>query len=100
LLITDACVYLERRGERMLLFWPADRTRWNEANRAITFSNLDGTVVTVRDRDAVVLGGGGDSEAESGVSGREWVSRMVWVAPPGPSCSADPRWGVGAMNAE
>jgi hypothetical protein len=98
LLIADACVYLVFRGRDTLLFWPADRTRWNEQARTITFSNFDGTVATASDGDAVVLGGGGDSAAESGVSGREWVSRMVWVAPPDPTCSAEVRWGVGEMK--
>jgi len=94
--ITERCVYLRSAGKQMLLFWPADRTRWNGRNRAITFSNFDGTVVTVRDRDAVVLGGGGDSEAESGISAREWVRRTVWVAPPDASCSAEVRSASGS----
>jgi hypothetical protein len=98
LLITDACVYLVSRGEKTLLFWPADRTRWNEETRAITFSNFDGTVVTVTDGDAVVLGGGGDSTAESGISGQEWVRRITWVAPPAASCSAEVRFGVGVVE--
>lgn len=98
MLITDACVYLVSRGEKTLLFWPADRTRWNEETRAITFSNFDGTVVTVTDGDAVVLGGGGDSTAESGISGQEWVRRITWVAPPDPSCSAEERFGVGVVE--
>ncbi len=96
--ITDACVFLERGGEVTLLFWPADRATWSAASRAITFENFDGSVVTVGDGDHVVLGGGGDTEAESGISGEEWVRRMEWVAPPASSCSLDPRWGVGAVG--
>jgi hypothetical protein len=98
LLITDACVYLVWRGNRTFLFWPANRTRWNEETRAITYSNLDGTVVTVANRDDIVIGGGGSSTAHSGVSGREWASRMDWVAPPDPSCSAEVRFGVGEVE--
>jgi hypothetical protein len=98
LLITDVCVYLVFRGEKTLLFWPADRTRWNAEEHAIIFSNFDGTLAAASDGDAVVLGGGGDSQAESGVSGDMWASRMIWVAPPDPSCSAERRWGVGAMG--
>ena len=95
--ITEACVYLERAGEVELLFWPADRTTWDAETRAITFENFDGSVVTVRDGDAVILGGGGSSEVESGVSGEAWVRRMPWVAPPASTCSLDTRWGVGAI---
>jgi hypothetical protein len=97
LLITDACVYLVFRAQRTLLFWPSDRTRWDEKARTITFFNFDETLVTASSGDKVVLGGGGDSSAESGVSGRDWASRMTWVAPPDASCSAEQRWGVGAL---
>jgi hypothetical protein len=98
LLITDACVYLVFRGQKTLLFWPADRTRWNAEEHAILFSNFDGTMAAASDGDAVVVGGGGDSQAESGISGDVWASHMVWVAPPDPSCSAERRWGVGALG--
>ncbi len=96
--ITETCVFLESRGEAELLFWPADRTTWNEASRAITFENFDGSVVTLDDGDPVVLVGGGDSEAESGMSGEDWVNGMEWVAPPESSCALDPRWAVGAVE--
>jgi hypothetical protein len=98
LLITDACVYLVFHGQNTLLFWPSDRTRWDEKARAITFLNFDGTLATASSGDAVVLGGGGDSGDESGVSGPDWASRMVWVARPDASCSAEQRWGVGALT--
>jgi hypothetical protein len=96
--ITDTCVYLERADGVELLFWPADRTTWDAPSRTITFENFDGRMVTVADGDEVVLGGGGDSEAESGVSDDAWVERMEWVAPPDPSCPLDPRFGVGAVE--
>ena len=96
--ITDECVHVEWRGELTFLFWPADRTIWDAESRAIVFRNFDGTVVTVRDGDNVVLGGGGDSAAESGVTGEEWISRMRWVAPPAGSCLIDQRWAVGAVE--
>jgi hypothetical protein len=98
--ITDACVYLDSPGKRTLLFWPADRTMWRGNSRAITFWNFDGRVVSVENGDRVVLGGGGDSRAESGVSGvsgEDWAAGMSWVMPPGALCSLDPRWGVGAV---
>lgn len=100
--ITDACVYLEDPGgDLWLLTWPADRTTWSEESRSITFENFaafDGTIVTVGDGDPVVLGGGGSSEAESGISGEEWVRRVDWVAPPAPSCSLDRRFHVGVVG--
>jgi hypothetical protein len=96
--ITDTCVYLESAGELTLLTWPADRTTWSGESRTITFENFDGSIVSVGDVEHVVLGGGGDSEAESGISGEEWVRRMEWVAPPAPSCSLDPRFGVGIVG--
>lgn len=98
LLITDTCVYLVAKGEKTLLFWPADRTRWKDEAQGIVFSNFDGTLVTASDGDAVAVTGGGDSEAESGMSGPVWASGMVWVAPPDPSCSAQLRFGVGALK--
>jgi hypothetical protein len=97
--ITDACVYLEDPGgDLWLLVWPADRTTWSEGSRSITFENLDGSVVVVVDGDRVVLGGGGSSEAESGISGEEWVRRIDWVAPPSSLCSLDQRFFVGVVE--
>ena len=98
LLITDKCVYLESAGEKRLLFWPADRTRWIADRREITFTNFDGTQVSASDGTPVNLAGGGDSASESGISGQDWVTQMVWVAPPDPSCSAEVRWGVGGVK--
>lgn len=96
--IAETCVYLVSNGEQMLLFWPADRTRWIEEARAISFSNFDGTTVAASDGDVVTVIGGGDSTAESGLSGREWASRTTWVAPPDPSCFAEVRYGVGGLT--
>ena len=96
--ITDACVHVEWRGQLTFLFWPADRTIWDAEARAITFRNFDGTFATVSDGDSVVLGGSGDSAAESGITDEQWVSSMRWVAPPAASCSLDQRWGVGGVE--
>lgn len=96
--ITDRCVYLDAAGKLTLLTWPADRTTWNSTSHTITFVNVDGTVVTIGDGEHVVLGGGGDSAAESGISGEDWISGRDWVAPPASSCSLDTRWGVGAVE--
>lgn len=99
--IADACTYLESRGvggDLMLLVWPADRTKWSLEGRAVAFRNYDGSTSTARDGDHVVLGGGGDSEEESGVSGDEWVAQTSWVAPPSDSCLLGSRWYVGDMK--
>jgi hypothetical protein len=96
--ITATCVSLEFAGDSTLLYWPSDRTTWNAGALTITFANYDGSVVTVRDGDAVVLGGSGDNGTESGTSGQAWVERTVWVARPSPSCSLDRRWAVGAVG--
>ena len=89
---------LERLGEVTLLYWPADRTTWDEASRTITFENFDGSSGTVGDGDEVVLGGSGGTETEGGVSGAEHVASVDWVAPPDPSCALDPWWYVGALE--
>jgi hypothetical protein len=96
--ISDACVTLDSRSGTTLLYWPSDRTTWNAAASTITFTNYDGSLVTVRDGDAVVLGGSGDDGTESGTSGQTWVERTVWVARPSPSCPLDQRWAVGAVE--
>jgi hypothetical protein len=99
--ITDTCVYLEDPGgDLWLLSWRANQATWSEQSRAITFENFwaDGSVVTVRDGDYVVLGGSGGGAAESGESGEEWVRRGDWVAPPAPSCALDRWFGVGIVE--
>ena len=96
--ITDACVFLDSPGGVVLLFWPSDRTTWRPEPPAITFANFDGSIVTVRDRDQVALGGSGHSAADSGVAGKDWVARMAWVARPSLSCSLDRWWVVGAVG--
>jgi hypothetical protein len=96
--ITGKCVYLVANGDRTFLFWPSNRTRWIPDTRSISFANFDGTSATASDGDAVSIMGGGDSTAESGLSGEQWASRMVWVAPPDPSCDAELRWGAGGLK--
>jgi hypothetical protein len=95
--ITDSCVYLDRAGDLTLLSWPADRTTWNGAANAITFVNHDGSSATIGDGEYVVLGGGGDSTAESGTSGEDWIAGRSWIAAPASSCMLDTRWAVGAV---
>ncbi len=95
--ITDNCVFLDERGERVLLLWPADQTRWDAGERTVTFDNADGQAVVVRDGTAGVLGGGGDSSDESGIAPEAWLESMTWVARPVDGCPIDPWWGVGQL---
>ena len=95
--ITDTCAFLVQPGGPSLLVWPADRTTWDGQTRTITFANFDGSTVSARDGMSVVLGGGGDSNDESGTTTEAWVSRTPWVAPPAASCPAESRWWVGAL---
>jgi hypothetical protein len=76
---------------------PADRTRWNATERTVTFANADGTPLVVADGTTVVLGGGGDSSEESGVTPEAWLEGMTWVARPADGCPIDPWWGVGEL---
>jgi hypothetical protein len=95
--ITEACVFLVTTGGPELLVWPADRTTWNAQARTITFANFDGSTVSVGDGMRVVVGGGGDSNEESGATTATWLARTQWVQPPALSCPLDRRWWVGAL---
>lgn len=100
--ITDQCVFLETAGgESELLVWPADRARWDDATGTIHFTNPPaGDGFTLRDGQSVSFGGGGDSTAESGLSGAEWAASVDWVAAPDPSCAMEVRWYVGEVSAQ
>jgi hypothetical protein len=92
--VTEECVFIEEQGEAVILVWPADRTAWDPAARAISFRRRDDQVVTLRSGESFALGGGGSSEAEDGLSGEEWASSVEWIAPPAPSCLTETRWFV------
>ena len=80
--ITDTCVFLDGQDEPMLLLWPADQTRWDEGTRAVTFGNVDGTAVVVKDGAVVVLGGSGDRSEESGIAPEVWLQdTRKWTRP-------------------
>lgn len=96
--LTDACVVLEKGSSVTLLFWPADRTVWNAESRAISFTNVDGSVVSIRDGDAVVLGGGGDSEGDGDLTRQEWADATTWIARPDAACLLAAWWGVGDVR--
>ena len=98
--ISDRCVLLEGGdGESELLVWPAGRTRWDPDRDSIAFTNSDGTRFSLRDGEVLNVGGGGDSTAESGVSGAEWAESVDWVAAPDPACPMESRWYVGEIVA-
>lgn len=92
--ITDQCAFLERDGERELLVWPASQTTWSPATAEIVFRRADGEMLTLRDGDDVVLGGGGSSVAEDGIAGQVWAGQFDWVAAPAPECLIDIRFVV------
>jgi hypothetical protein len=92
------CVFLVTTGGRDLLVWPVDRTTWDAQARTIRFANFDGSTATVGHGTPVVLGGGGDSNDESGTTTEAWLARISWVARPAASCPLDSRWTVGALT--
>ena len=94
LVLTDRCAFLERGDERELLGWPSKQTSWSPETSEITFTRHTEDVLTLRDGQRVVLGGGGSSLAEDGLTGEQWADRMEWVAAPDPSCLVDVRWLV------
>jgi hypothetical protein len=94
--ILDSCVYLRKAsGERVLLIWPADRTKWLGATHTIALTNRSGVQTILRDGDQVELGGGGDDVSEGGVAGDQFLQTTEWVAAPRPWCEMDARWSVG-----
>ena len=96
--ITDDCVFLEVGSEQELLIWPDARTEWDKDTEQISFTNFDGTVVRVGDATPVVLGGSGDSDAESGLVPGAWLANISWVKPPAGSCPLESRWFVGDLR--
>lgn len=96
LVITEECTFFDVAGAgiRQLLVWPAERTQWNAADRSITFTNIGGGDVQIRDSDYLVLGGGGSSRAEGGEDGETWAASIDWVHPPAAECLTDERWTV------
>lgn len=96
--IDDECVLLEEQGIEVLLVWPADRTRWNEAARTIIVMNRDGVENTIGDGSRVVMGGGGSSVEEGGLRSDRWIASVDWVARPSGECLRDVRWFVAQVD--
>jgi hypothetical protein len=94
LVLTDRCVFLERGGERELLVWPANQTTWSQATGEIVFRRADDEVVKLRDGQHVVLGGGGSSRAEDGLTGQDWADGLDWIVAPAAECLVDVRFIV------
>lgn len=94
--VDAACVYLERKnGDRELLVWPADRTVWDPANRAISLRNQNGAALTMRDGDFVEIGGG---RPGADVSAADYATNANWEAPPAASCLIGGVWIVGEFG--
>jgi hypothetical protein len=98
--VTDNCVLLETTAEVILLVWPADRTTWDSDTHRVDFLNVDGTSVSAGDATHVVLGGGGESNIESGTTSEAWLSSMPWVQRPSDFCPLTSRWIVGAVEVQ
>jgi hypothetical protein len=99
LMITDRCTFLAHKdGERETLAWPSDRTAWDPATATIVFRRENGDLVRMRNGDQIVMGGGGSSEREDGLTGPEWARRLNWVVPPALECLTDTRWEVGDVE--
>lgn len=94
LVMTDQCVFLERGGERQFLVWPANETSWLPATKEIAFRRTNGEVVSIRDGQFVVLGGGALSFTVDGPNGEKLPRRIDWVVAPDPECVVDVRWLV------
>jgi hypothetical protein len=102
--ISDECVILEARRGPVLLIWPADRTTWGAAAKAVAFDNYEssgdpesGKTVTVTDGMRVALGGSGGTR-DDGETPEEWLADREWVMRPAASCVVDEWWSVGAMT--
>ena len=95
--ITDLCVFLETTSGEVLLLWPADRTAWNARDKTIGYRNPDGSHIDVADGTRIAVGGGGDSDEESGLTTEAWLAHTQWVARPAATCPLESRWTVGAL---
>lgn len=87
--ITDECVRLVHPdGTSSLVIWLRGSVTWNATDRSIAVSTPDGRDVTLRNGDAVVLGGRGGQAAELETAGS-------WVRRPGDACQP-PEWFLAA----
>lgn len=100
LVIGEDCVFLEGSdGQRTLLVWWSEQTRWDAATRRISFKRPDGTVIALEGGRDVRLGGSGTQlagdESEPAVPWDSWLSGVDWVAPPAEACETGSTWSVG-----
>ena len=97
--IDDRCVTVEMGGERILVVWPSDSTRWDDAAKTITYGATDDeSEVVLRSGDKVQVGGGGWSEAESEGDPAEWAGSTDWVNEPADECLTDVRFFLGTLQ--
>lgn len=95
--VTDDCVFVEERGDDVLLVWPADRTTWNDEEKSIEFLQSSGESIHLAHGDQVRISGGGSSVDEGGLEADDWLASIQWTSePPGP-CVKDTRWFVGDL---
>jgi hypothetical protein len=93
--IDDNCVTAEMAGQRMLLVWPSDSTRWDAAAETITYGATDdGSEVVLRSGDKIQAGGGGWSAAEDEAD--SWPSD--WVNEPSDECLTEVRFFLGTLT--
>ncbi|MGH9113876.1 MAG: hypothetical protein ACRDZN_16490 [Acidimicrobiales bacterium] len=95
--MTGDCVFLDERGDDVLLVWPADRTTWTPETGTISFQRTDGQAVPLADGDEVTLAGGGSSVDEGGREAEDWVAALEWVSEPPSACVTDTRWFIGDL---
>ncbi len=87
--ITDECVRLiQPDGTSSLVIWLRGAVTWDATERSIAVSTPGGRDLTLRNGDAVVLGGRGGQAAELETAGS-------WVRRPGEACNP-PEWFLAA----
>ncbi len=92
LVITDECVFVDRRGRREFVAWLAGTVRWEEPGR-IVGANWHNKVVSLSAGDRVRLGGGTLPEDVRD------PDSMTWVAPRNDECLADATfWSNGEID--
>ena len=85
--ITDACLFLEHpSGSRTELYWPAERTTWNGADRTVRFLRRGGQAVTLASGDHLELAG---SDGPLRPGGSQLIAR-----PPQSPCATTARFAV------
>jgi hypothetical protein len=97
--IDDKCVTVETGGERLLVVWPSDSTKWDADAETITYEATDdGSEVLLRSGDEVRIGGGGWAAGEDEGDPAEWAGTTEWVNEPAEECLTDTRFFLGTLQ--